>query len=142
MITESATIVEIENERVRVEVRSSSGCSSCSAKAGCGNGILDRWLNPTRILWVATNPEFSASSTLGDQILIGVEEGAFVKNALLLYMLPLLAFLLGAGLGHQFQGDFASVLCGILGLILGSSLVRYLIRHSAYASDFTPQIIS
>lgn len=142
MITESATIIEIEPDRVRVEVRSSSGCSSCSAKAGCGNGILDRWLNPTRILWVASDRQFSTSAELGDNIHIGVEEGAFVKNALLLYMLPILAFLLGAGLGHQFQGDLAAVLGGVFGLLVGASLVRYLVRHSSYASEFTPQIIS
>lgn len=141
MITEYAEVIEIEPERVKVSIRSSSGCGSCSAKAGCGNGILDRWLNPTRLMWIDTEKQISESVSNGDQVQIGVEEGAFVRNALYLYLIPILVFLLGAGLGYQLQGEFMSIAGGIAGLVLGSSVVRYLVKRSPYAADFAPRIL-
>ena len=141
MITEYAEVLEVEPERVKVSVRSSSGCGSCSAKAGCGNGILDKWLNPTRLIWIETEKHISASVSTGDQIQVGVEEGAFVRNALSLYLIPILVFLLGAGLGYQVQGEFMSIAGGIAGLVIGSSLVRYLVKRSRYAADFAPRIV-
>jgi|SaaInlV_100m_DNA_5_1039725.scaffolds.fasta_scaffold16386_2 sigma-E factor negative regulatory protein RseC len=141
MITEYAQITEIGADRIKVTIRSSSGCGTCTAKAGCGNGILDRWLNPTRTMWLDSNEEYCTSVSVGDEVQIGVEEGAFVRNALSLYLIPILVFLAGAGLGYQMQGELFSVVGGALGLLLGSALVRYLVKRSPYASEFSPQII-
>lgn len=141
MITEYAQIVEVDSSRLKIEIRSSSGCGSCTAKAGCGNGILDHWLNPTRTLWIDSDPEHCQSVSVGDQLEVGVDEGAFVRNALSLYLVPILAFLAGAGLGYQISGELASVIGGILGLYLGAEAVKFLVKRSAYASDFSPRII-
>ncbi len=141
MITEYAEVIDIEPQRVKVSIRSSSGCGSCSAKAGCGNGILDKWLNPTRLMWIETEKRISESVSPGDQVQIGVEEGAFVRNALSLYLIPILVFLLGAGLGYQLQGELISIVGGVAGLLVGSSLVRYLVKRSPYAADFAPRIL-
>ena len=142
MITEYAQIIEIDTTRVKVAINSSSGCGACAAKSGCGNGILHRWLNPTRIMWIDADTEFCASASLDDAVKIGVDEGAFVRNALSLYLIPIVAFLAGAGLGYQFQGEIASVLGGVLGLIVGAKLVRYLVKRSAYAAGFSPRIVA
>lgn len=141
MITEYAQIIEIDTARVKVAINSSSGCGACSAKSGCGNGILHRWLNPTRIMWIDADPEFCASSCLDDAVKVGVDEQAFVRNALSLYLIPIMVFLTGAGLGYQFLGEVASVLGGILGLVIGARLVRYLVKRSAYAAGFSPRIV-
>lgn len=141
MITEYAQIVEVGSDRLKIEIRSSSGCGSCTAKAGCGNGILDHWLNPTRTLWIDSDSEHCQSVSVGDQLKVGVDEGAFVRNALSLYLIPILVFLAGAGLGYQMFGEFASILGGILGLILGAEAVKFLLKRSAYASDFSPRIV-
>lgn len=142
MITEYAQVIEIDSTRVKVSIRSNSGCGACSAKSGCGNGILDRWLNPTRIMWVESNPETCADLSIGDELKVGVEEGAFVRNALALYLIPILVFLAAAGLGYQTLGEFASVIGGVLGLLVGAGLVKYLINRSPYAKDFTPRIVT
>lgn len=141
MITEYAQIIEIDTARVKVAINSSSGCGACSAKSGCGNGILHRWLNPTRIMWIDAGTEFCISSTVGDQLKVGVDEDAFVRNALSLYLIPIVIFLVGAGLGYQLQGEAASVLGGVLGLLVGARLVRYLVKRSAYAAGFSPRIV-
>lgn len=141
MITEYAQIIEMDANRIKVEIRSSSGCGSCSAKAGCGNGILDRWLNPTRVMWLDANAELCGALSLGDEIQVGVEEGAFVRNALSLYLIPAIAFLVGAGSGFLLQGETLSIIGGVAGLLMGSVLVRYLVRHSPYASGFSPRIL-
>ena len=139
MITEYARVIEIEPNRVRVEIRSSSGCSDCSAKSGCGNGVLDRWLNPDRKIWI--NSDHDRSIAIGDEIKLGVEEGAFVRNALSLYLVPIMIFLLGTGLGYQLSGEIASILGGIFGLALGTSVVRFLLNRCTYAAGFSPRIV-
>lgn len=141
MITEYADVLEVQSRRVKVSIRNSSGCGSCSAKAGCGNGILDSLLNPKRLMWIDSDETLSSKLNIGDEIQIGVEEGAFVRNALSLYFVPVLTFIAGAAIGYQFQTEAISILGGIAGLILGSAFVRYLIKSSPYAEGFSPQII-
>ena len=81
MLTEQAEVIEVESLRVKVAVKSASGCGSCSAKAGCGTGILDRWLNPTHIFWLDINQDTKVKPMLGDLLEIGVDESAFVHKS-------------------------------------------------------------
>lgn len=142
MLTEQAEVIEVESLRVKVAVKSASGCGSCSAKAGCGTGILDRWLNPTHIFWLDINQDTKVKPMLGDLLEIGVDESAFVRNTLLLYLLPILIFLITAGLGFAAGGELVSILAGISGLALGAVLANYLIQKSPYAQNFSPQILN
>ena len=141
MLTENAEVLEIQKGRIRVAVRSASGCGNCAAKAGCGNGILDRWLNPTSFLWIDATEVQCQRARVGGQILIGVEEGAFVRNALSLYLVPSVCFLTGAASGYAVSGELLSIFGGITGLFLGSLLVSYLVRRSRYSANFTPRIL-
>ena len=142
MLTEQAQIIEIEKLRVKVAVKSANGCGSCSAKAGCGTGILDRWLNPTHIFWLDLSQDTKNKLQIGDLLEIGVDENAFVRNTLLLYLLPILIFFIAAGLGFAVGGEIVSILAGIAGLISGAVLANYLIQKSPYAQNFSPQILS
>ena len=142
MLTEQAEVIEVESLRVKVAVKSASGCGSCSAKAGCGTGILDRWLNPTHIFWLDINQDTKVKPMLVDLLEIGVDESAFVRNTLLLYLLPILIFLITAGLGFAAGGELVSILAGISGLALGAVLANYLIQKSPYAQNFSPQILN
>lgn len=141
MLTEQATVIEVESLRVKVAVKSASGCGSCTAKAGCGTGILDRWLNPTHIFWVELNKQIESTPRPGDILQIGVEEDAFVRNTFFLYLLPLLVFLVGAGIGLVVAGEAGSIFVGIAGLLLGAFFANYLIKRSPYARNFSPQIL-
>ena len=63
--------------------------------------------------------------------MLGLEEGAFLKSALLAYLLPLFALILGAMLGLGLAGpsdtrDLYAGLGGLAGLILSVFTIKWL----------------
>lgn len=142
MIREPGQIIELDGHRVLVAINPTKGCSACSQKTGCGTGLLERWLNPAKQLWINTDSDTLASLKPGDMIELGVEEGAFVRNTLVLYMIPLLIFLLATGIAHWLWGETASVFAGLSGLLAGGFLVRYLVGTLGwYRNGFSPTIL-
>lgn len=140
MITESATVLEIGTQGVLVEVYGAKGCGSCAQKSGCGTGLLERWLNPRREIWISCDGATIAQLQIGAEVRLAVEEKRFVRNALVLYLLPLCFFLLGAGLGFSQGGEYASILGGIIGLIVGGVIAKWTLEKSEFACNFSPTL--
>ncbi|WP_313085288.1 SoxR reducing system RseC family protein [Pseudomonas sp.] len=88
MIEEPGRVVAVEPGAAWVETRRSSTCSGCSARNGCGQGLVDRLgVRERRALIRALSNEPVA---LGDAVTVGVQERALLHGALLVYLFPLL----------------------------------------------------
>lgn len=81
---------------VTVELGASTGCSACDAGRGCGAGIFARLLSPrpTRIRLLN-----AIDAPLGMAVNVGIPEAVYLKLLLRLYLLPLIAGLVGATIG-------------------------------------------
>ena len=133
MLTESARIAKVEEDAIWVVAVQKSACGGCSANRDCGTGALAEWLQKKSLLRVALNGKSTSDFRCDDEVLIGIPEEVVLSGTALLYVMPLLAMLLGAVIGHwQFGTDMATALFALTGLFVGGYLAS---RFSARQKD-------
>jgi len=124
MIEEQGRVVALEPGAVWVETLRKSTCSSCSANAACGQGLMDRLGVGRQRGYVRALSQMQLA--VGDTVIIGVREDLLVRSSLLVYLLPLLglfaAALLANGLGLS---ESLVILFGLLGLSTTWLMVRW-----------------
>ncbi|MFC3609155.1 SoxR reducing system RseC family protein [Stutzerimonas tarimensis] len=124
MIEEQGRVIAVESGAVWVETLRKSTCSGCSARHGCGQGLMDRLGVRQRrgvIRALCREP-----LEVGDSVVIGIAEQAMLRGALWVYMVPLLV-LLGAATGSSALGlaEPLVVAAGLVGFALSWLLVRW-----------------
>ena len=148
MLKESGFIVGVENDIAWVETQRKTSCGSCQARKSCGTSVLQKVLGNKRTRLKVNNP---AQYSVGDEVVLGLQEGALVKGSLLLYALPLVAMFVFAFIGvllFQFlNADFTegySILFSLTGLATGFWYVaissRKLANNSAYQAEILERI--
>ena len=128
MLTETGRVVAVEADGVWVETIRQSTCGSCAAQKGCGHGLMNRISDGHRSLIRALPGRLTAAECqVDDQVRIAIPEAVILRGSLVVYVLPLLFMLGGAGLGtgvYPAAGDLAAALGAVAGFALGFSLVR------------------
>ncbi|MDO3376559.1 SoxR reducing system RseC family protein [Geoalkalibacter halelectricus] len=142
MLEETGTIVEIKDPRTAVVLcRKSSMCENCAARTNChtgddGDGDLRR-----------IEAHNGLGAVVGDTVKIAADTRSFLQGSFLLYILPLIFLLIGAGagqlLGQRFNAgpdpNLLAALLGILFLTLSFVGIRLGTRHLS-ADNFMPRI--
>ena len=132
MIEEQGRVVAIEPGAVWVETLRRSTCSSCSAKAGCGQGLLETLGVSGRRAHVRALCDLQLN--IGDAVVIGVHEDLLVRGSLLVYLVPLLGLFAAAVLAEQLAlGEPLVIVFALLGLMAGWLGVRW--RSARTAGD-------
>ncbi len=140
MIEEQGRVVALEEGAVWVETLRKSTCSSCSANAGCGQGLMDKLgVGGARGLVRALS---DLQLRVGDSVVIGVSEDLLVRGALLVYLLPLLC-LFAVALLAQSAGlpEPLVIASGLSGLVLGWLVVRWRSRRVAGDPKLQPIVL-
>lgn len=129
MIEEYAVVTSCVNSRVTLEIERRTACSLCGQKRGCGNATWGKLLGHKSHAFEAEN---SIHANVGDSVVVGIDEHTMLNSVFLLYVLPLLAMLIGAVLADSFlKNEFLVILSAALGLVLGFLWVkRYLTRKN------------
>lgn len=135
MNQEMVEVTALADGGVWVEATQRSACGSCQARAGCGQHSLSQLGRPLK-LWVPVSGDFR----VGQQVLLILPRGSLAASAMVLYGLPLLLLLPGAGIGQWLGGDGMAALLGAAGLIGGFWGGRIIARH--FASRWQPKIES
>ncbi|MDH5546785.1 MAG: SoxR reducing system RseC family protein [Gammaproteobacteria bacterium] len=128
MIEEKAIVTAVEGEYAWVEHQRQTACGSCSASTGCGTQALSKiWGDKRNRVRVLNN----IGARVGEEIVLGLEEGALVKGSLALYFVPLLGLFLGAAAGGGICSilrieftDAIQIVFGLIGLVLGLAWAR------------------
>ena len=90
-------MVGVVDGHAQVRLGGRSGCAACDAGKGCGAGIFSRLLRRRSLVLELYN---SIGATQGQAVIVGLPERLFLGLVLRFYLLPLLAALAGAAIGH------------------------------------------
>lgn len=130
MIEHRGVVQRVEGGKALVAMET-AGCSSCGQGSSCGVGKMAAG-RPATLLTIPVSGEVKA----GDFVLIGLPESKLTLSALLGYLFPAFAMLLGAWLGASFDGsDGGTALGAIAGFILALVVARLAI---AFAPGLMP----
>lgn len=140
MLEERGRVVAVEAGVVWVETQRRGSCGQCAAQASCGTSVWQQALRPrAHHLQARTG---ALQPALGDWVVLGVADGVVLAGALVLYLVPLAALLLGAGLGEWLGGrEGTSILGAVAGLGLGLGVVRWRSRWEAGRAERQPVVL-
>ncbi|WP_411991866.1 SoxR reducing system RseC family protein [Agarivorans sp. DSG3-1] len=144
LIIETAKVVEVDDGYATVECVSKSACGSCGSAEHCGNSAIAKAF-PTRTHQLKV--KLTDSVEVGDQIELGLVAKNMLQSALLVYLLPLIMLIAGAGIGKWLSqqimaGDWLIALSAFSGLLLGFLSVRLLARYFIHHSRYRPRMLS
>ena len=147
MIEESAMVVAFEGDDVWVETQRQSACGQCAANKGCGTATLAKVLGNKRTRVRVLNPR-STKVSIGDEIVVGIEEQALVRGSLAIYMAPLLALFLSGLLGDALAAqlniarpEIFIIIISLIGLGLGFVWVKRFSRVISSDSRYQPVLL-
>ena len=145
MIEERAVILSLQSEpsqtqtTATLEIERKTACGLCGLTRGCGNSIWGRLFGHQTTAFKAQN---RINAKVGDSVIVGINEKALLKSALLLYVLPLVTLFFGAILASQlWQTDVITMLGAAIGLVLGLLWVKGHTMSSRYFSLQQPVIL-
>ena len=121
MIVETGTVVALESDALWVETIQKTACEACVAQKGCGTRVLSKLTGKTNRIRVLAEQSCDHLK-IGQDVSIGIPEDVIVKGSMLVYILPDSCAVAGAWLGGS-SGDAASIVGGLIGLLLGGLIV-------------------
>jgi len=145
MLEAQGIVVERDDEFVVVQTQRQSSCGQCSVSQKCATSSLAQLFGRQQTRIKVMNHD---NIQVGDQVVIGLPEGALLKGSIILYLLPLFT-LLSAALSYEFlaaalhwpHDERVTVIVGLLGLGLGLiGVKRFSVRLSEHA-HYQPVIL-
>lgn len=146
MVTEAARVAAVDDDGYAwVETQRKAVCNSCSVQKGCGTGVLSKLLSNRRTRVRVLN---TLGAAVGDDVVIGIEDGLLVRASVAVYFMPLVWMLLGAIAGGMLadslqwtHAEGASTLGGMLGLAAGFWWLRRYARIAAQDESRQPSLL-
>lgn len=140
MIEESGRVVAVEGDEVWIETIRTSSCSGCSARSGCGQGLLAKVKDGTRS---HIRLQTDLKLVVDDEVILGLPEQAFIRSSFLAYGLPLLMLIAAVLLADSVfaLAEPWVIVAALLGLASGFFVVRLISQLSLARDDFQPEIL-
>lgn len=147
MIEQRAVIIALSENQTSAEASSialleierQTACGLCGQTRGCGNRIWGGLLGHQSSAFKAQN---SIDAQVGQCVVVGIEESALLKAALLLYTTPLLMMFVFAGLAQTlWQSDVATSLAALTGLLVAWLWLKTYLYHRPYLMASQPQVL-
>ena len=142
MIEEQAVVVKTEGKYAWLETQRQTSCAHCSVKEGCGTQVLGKFLG-NKVATIRCDNSLNVS--VGEIVMIGIEESALVKGSLLLYLIPLLSMIFFGGAATMLSQleqynlasytDLLSIIASFTGLLIGLAFSKYFVQGSNSRSN-------
>ena len=141
MIEEYATVVNVASGRVLIESSRNSACGQCQARQSCGQKAISEWASSKMTQLEIDNPNnFSVIS--GDRVVVGIDEGSFLKASALMYLFPLALMLLFGCLAQFWAGAEVLIIAfSFAGLLVGFLGARLLSRQLEKGCNYKPVLL-
>jgi sigma-E factor negative regulatory protein RseC len=117
MIATTARVVSISNGTAQIDPTTTSGCGGCKSSNSCGVSGLGKYFSNTRKSIEVTCDE---NIRAGDELQLSMSESDLLKAGLLVYLVPVVLSLVGAGVASSIGfGDTVAVLGMVIGFVIG-----------------------
>jgi sigma-E factor negative regulatory protein RseC len=139
MIEQVAHVHAIDKTTVWLDTLRVATCDSCT----CGQRLLNQSSNTARSRIELPVPQ-DMILNVGDEVVLGIPQKAFIKASLLTFAMPLLTLLASASLVRWLGfSEPLTVVAALLGLGLGLLLLRWFSRTEAVlsSSQWQPTIL-
>lgn len=135
----SPNIHNLSDSIAVLEIERKTACGLCGKTRGCGNSIWGKLFAHQSTAFKAQNP---IKAKVGDSVVVGINERALLKSALLLYIAPLVTMMIGAILMNELMhNNVGSILGALIGLILGFVWTKGHTTASRYFVEQQPVIL-
>ena len=141
MIYERGKVIRIEGSgskaKTWVQVERSSACNGCKDKGKCS-------VHPEIPSEVIVINNLGAS--IGDIVEVGMHSGIFLKTSFLIYIIPVIMLLAGAGVGMMIAPEFglnsdvSAIICGLSAMGGTFGILRLLDKLNVSNNSLTPSI--
>lgn len=145
MIEERAVILSLETSHdntdtiATLEIERKTACGLCGQTRSCGNALWGKLFAHKSAAFKANN---RINAKIGQSVIVGINEQALLKSALLLYLLPLVTTLIASILTMKWLGNNESAIFGaLIGLGLGLLWVKGYTASSRYFMLQQPEIL-
>ena len=138
-IEERGVVVTADESGATVRVQRQTTCGSCSARSGCGNGVLSEVLG-RRVLELRLANAHGLRP--GDRVILGIRDRALVSGAMAMYLLPLFGLIAPPALARTLFSELPEgwlIVAGASGFALGLMAVRRWLR--AQGQRFDPVLL-
>ena len=144
-IVERARVLSSEQGALWVAADKSSACGKCSVKTGCGTSLLASMMTKEGDHEVAVRallPHELAEQPFaaGQFVELAIDKNAFVKTALVMYLIPLAGLLAGVVLGSG-RPEAVIALMAITGLFLGGWLASIILQKWRNCEHLQPTVL-
>ncbi|MEJ2514780.1 MAG: SoxR reducing system RseC family protein [Gammaproteobacteria bacterium] len=140
MITEAGRVLALEGDHAWIACRRQVECARCAEGKGCGGGVLGRLLGD-RLHRVRAGTGGLALE-VGDQVLIGLQEDAVMRAAVVVYLVPLVLAVIGGLAGYSVSdADLAAAVGAAAGIALGLGWARDFGRRHETDARFQPVVL-
>jgi len=121
MLKESGRIIDIKiidgAKTAIVECISKSACKSCSSNDNCGVGVVAKNLSDKAH---HLSLPYKEGMIVNEAIDLFIENKDIVKSSLIVYVIPLLTFVIGTILGYSFvNSEPVIIFISLLSLVIG-----------------------
>lgn len=145
MLTETGRVVAVEAQSLWVETIRQSTCGTCAAQKGCGHSLINQISDGSRSYIRVLCPEHEPNvCKVNDQVLISIPEEVILRGSFIVYMIPLLAMLVGSVaavelfVGHP---DLVAIAGASFGFLVGVAVVRWHAWSHRDDTSFQPTFI-
>ncbi|ADE11514.1 SoxR reducing system RseC family protein [Sideroxydans lithotrophicus] len=122
MLEMRAIVIHVHGDSASVKPLGTGGCGHCDSEGGCGSGTLTKLFcsNKPRLFNVSN----AARAMEGDEVEVTIPDGALLRGAMKMYVVPMVLLLVGgaagSGLATATVGHDAYAVVGALfGLAIG-----------------------
>lgn len=139
MVEEHGVIIKVVGAAVMIKAERTTSCEGCSSKSLCHS-------SGTSQLIEADN---RVGAKVGDHVVFTVGAGSVLKAGLILYLVPVIAFILGAVLGRTgaklittgLNPDLASGVLGVFFLIAAFAGIKLYSARISRNKAYRPQVL-
>ena len=146
-VTERAKVLSIDPDGLSLWVAAdkASACGSCKAKSGCGTSVLAKLGANQVAVRALLSPELARQSFIeGQDVDLAVDRGAFVKVALVMYLIPLAGLILAVLLAPVLNvaaGDAFVAVAAIVGLFFGGWVANRILNRWRNDERLQPLVV-